>query len=360
MIEYGKLSEPQKPWGGGLSRRIFGHIISLENLFLAWEEFKKGKQNKRDVILFSLNLENNIFALRKKLILGRWMSDGYTVFSIQDPKPRKIHKATVQDRILYHAVYRVLYSLFDSTFIHDSYSSRKGKGTHAGIERLNIWVRKLSRNYTHPIYALKCDIRKFFDSIDHEILLARIKQGTDCPQTIELLARIIDSFHKTHGKGLPLGNVTSQVFANVYMNPFDWYVKMTLRIKYYIRYCDDFVILSRDRGELVELIPKIRKFLTDNLRLELHPNKILIRNLHQGIDFLGAVLLPYRIVQRTRTKKRIIKKTQKLLCQLQEEKITKSQFNQTVNSFLGHLSHTKSFKVRCFLHKLKFSAKNLP
>ena len=185
------------PWGGGFSRRIFSHIISVENLFGAWREFKKNKSKKPHVIVFALNLDNNIFNLRDELVNGHWICSGYKKFSIKDPKPRTIHKATVRDRLLYQAVYRILYPLFDHDFIFDSYSSRRGKGTHAGIKRLNIFLRKLSRNYIKPVYALKCDIQKFFDSIDHEILLNLIREKIDCPKTILLLETIIDSFHKT-------------------------------------------------------------------------------------------------------------------------------------------------------------------
>ena len=346
--------------GGGFDGSIFEHIVSVENLFSAWREFKKGKTKKPDVIEFALNLEDNIFALRYELILGKWICGGYVKFSIKDPKPRIIHKATVRDRVLYQAIYRVLYPIFDKTFIFDVYSSRKEKGTHAGIKRLNMFLRKLSGNYNKPVYALKCDIKKFFDSVDHEVLLDLLKQKIDCPETLSLLEKIIDSFHKTPGKGLPLGNVTSQIFANIYMNSFDWYVKMVLGAKYYIRYCDDFVLVSDNKETLCNNTLHIASFLNKNLKLTLHPNKIEIRKLHQGIDFLGAVLLPYRIVTRTKTKRRIIKKSNKLLLEFQEGKITKDRFSQSISSYLGHFNHTKSKSVKDSLHLTRVKMLNLP
>src|SRR3989344_5315223 len=345
--------------GGGFNGRTFDHITSVDNLFSAWKEFKKNKSKKMDVMEFSLNLENNIFALQKELTSKSWICDGYKSFYINDPKPRAIHKATVRDRVLYQAVYRVPYPIFDKTFIFDSYSSRTGKGTHAGIKRLNIFLRKLSQNYKKPIYALKCDIRRFFDSIDHKLLLTLLGQKINCSETMELVAKIIDSFHKSPGKGLPLGNVTSQIFANIYMNSFDWYVKKDLGMKYYIRYCDDLIILSPDKDMLLDNIRYIVCYLGEKLKLSLHPNKILIRKFHQGIDFLGAVLLPHRVVIRTNTKKRIIKKSTKLLKELQTGKLTKSRFNQSISSYLGHLSHTKSRKVRHFLYSIKARVQNL-
>ncbi|MBI2086810.1 MAG: hypothetical protein HYT69_01410 [Candidatus Zambryskibacteria bacterium] len=348
------------PSGGGPDRSIFNHIVSAENLFAAWRVFKKGKTRKPDVIEFAHNLENNIFALRDELLAHNWKCGGYKKFSIKDPKPRTIHKATVRDRILYQAVYQILYPIFDKTFIFDSYSSRKDKGTHAGIKRLNIFLRKLNINYTKPVYALKCDIKKYFDSIDHEILISLIKNKVECLKTLALIEKIINSFHKTSGKGLPLGNVTSQVFANIYMNGFDWYVKNELGIKHYIRYNDDFIILSSNKNELIKLIRYIVYFLLNNLKLELHPDKIIIRKLHQGVDFLGAVLLPHRMAPRTKTKRRIIKKSLKMLKELEAGKITKEKFGQSTVSYLGHLSHTKSRVVQHLLHSIRAKMWNLP
>src|SRR3989338_7315779 len=339
--------------GGGFDGSIFEHIVSVENLFSAWREFKKGKTKKPDVIEFALNLEDNIFALRYELILGKWICGGYVKFSIKDPKPRIIHKATVRDRVLYQAVYRVLYPIFDKTFIHDVYSSRKEKGTHAGIKRLNVFLRKLSSNYNKPVYALRCDIKKFFDSIDHEVLINLLKHKIDCTETLSLLEKIIDSFHKTPGKGLPLGNVTSQIFANIYMNSFDWYVKRELNAKYYIRYCDDFVLASCDKDVLLNNIRHMDHFLSENLKLTLHSNKIEIRKLRQGIDFLGVVLLPYRIVTRTKTKTRIVKKSARLLLEFQAGNITKDKLSQSISSYLGHMGHTKSRKTKYFLHMVR-------
>jgi RNA-directed DNA polymerase len=331
---------------GVVTSSIFHEIVSTENLFRAWRKFSKGKKKKHEVMSFSLNLENNIFELEEKMVAHEWACGGYTSFSIQDPKPRKIHKATVCDRVLYQAVYQVLYPLFDKTFIYDSYASRNGKGTHAGIARLVSMACKVSQNYKSPCFGLKCDIKKFFDSIDHEILLELLKKKIDCPDTLKLLEKIIDSFHKTPGKGLPLGNVTSQLFANVYMNGFDWFAKIDLGAKYYIRYCDDFVILDSSKEALAEIIPLLQKFLGEKLKLEMHPNKISIRSLRQGIDFLGAVVLPYHTVPRTKTKQRIIRKSKKLLTKAEKGLISHEKLKQSQASYLGHLSHTQSRKIR--------------
>lgn len=308
---------------------------------MAWREFSKGKKDKRDVLNFSLNLEDNIFELQDQLLKNEWRAEEYVSFMINDPKLRKIHKASVRDRVLYHAVYRIIYSIFDETFIFDSYSSRVGKGTHAGVERLGTFARKLSQNYKKTIYALKCDVRKFFDSIDHEILKELLREQINDVDTNNLLEKIISSFHKEKGKGLPLGNVTSQVFANVYMNQLDWFIKKELKMKYYLRYCDDFVILSENKEELFVLLSKIQKFLKEKLLLELHPNKIEIRKFKQGIDFLGYVILSHYSVLRTKTKNRMFRKLKIL-----NKKDDSTRFKRSEASYFGLLTHCRSNKIR--------------
>lgn len=275
------------------------------------------------------------------MLNGTWASEGYRRLTISDPKPRIIHKATVKDRVLYQAIYQILYPIFEEIFIFDSYSSRVGKGTHAGIRRLRVFLRKLSQNYTKSVYILKCDIRKFFDSIDHTLLKSFLKRDIDCGKTLNLLFLVIDSFHKVVGKGLPLGNVTSQVLANVYLHYFDSYIKKELGIRYYLRYNDDFVILAENQFELYQILLQVKNFLAYELKLELHPHKISIRKYHLGVDFLGTVILPHYSVLRTKTKRRFLKKLMRPLT------------NSQIESYLGHLSHTKSRRVRELLYKAR-------
>jgi len=319
--------------GGGLHGIDFRDVISIENLFEAWREFARGKRSKKDVITFELKLEDNIFRLHEDLKLNIWKPDSYTVFYVQDPKLRVIHKATVRDRVLYQAVYRSLYQTFDPGFIHDVYSSRDRKGTHAGVDRFEDFARKVTGNHTRSAFALKCDIRKFFDSIDHGILFDLICRKISDESLVRLIFQIIDSFHHTPGKGLPLGNVTSQLFANIYMNEFDQFVKHRLKVKYYIRYCDDFVILNTDRALLKGDVGRIKSFLSEKLKLDLHPRKVEIRKLIQGIDFLGYVSLPHYRVLRTRTRRRMLKK------------LRGNKDPQVLASYLGMLSHCSGRKI---------------
>jgi len=175
---------------------LFSQIISIENLFCSWNEFKKGKRKKEDVQEFELHLEDNLFNLYEELKSKTYKHSYYTSFFINDPKRRHIHKATVKDRIVHHAIYRVLYPIFDKTFIYDSYSCRNEKGTHQAVLRLESFVRCVSRNYSQSCYYLKCDIKKFFNSIDYNILLELIKKKVNDKETILLIQNILESFNK--------------------------------------------------------------------------------------------------------------------------------------------------------------------
>ncbi|KKQ06910.1 MAG: Retron-type reverse transcriptase, partial [Candidatus Moranbacteria bacterium GW2011_GWF1_36_4] len=167
----------------------------MENLLEAWKEFEKGKKNRKDVQEFSMNLMDNIFSLHQDLLNHTYKHGGYQAFKINDPKPRDIHKAKVRDRLLHHAIYRKLYPFFDKTFISDSYSCRINKGTHKAIEKFRKYFNKVSQNNTKTCYVLKCDIKKFFASIDHEILISILKEHIPDENILWLLVEIIESFH---------------------------------------------------------------------------------------------------------------------------------------------------------------------
>ncbi|MFA6424512.1 MAG: reverse transcriptase/maturase family protein [Candidatus Magasanikbacteria bacterium] len=311
-------------------------IISLENLCLAWQEFIVGKKKKLDVIKFSRNLMDNIVELHDSLVNRTYSHGSYKSFYITDPKRRHIHKASVRDRLLRHAVYRILYPFFDRTYIADSYSCRLNKGTHTALAKFSLLIRKVSQNSTCTCWVLKCDIKKFFASIDHEILLSILRGYIPDKDIIGLLQNIIGSFN-TDGKnkvGLPLGNLTSQLLGNVYMNHFDQWVKHRLKAKYYIRYADDFVFLSPDKIYLESIISNIRSFLQTNLKLSLHPDKLFLKTIASGVDFLGWVHFPNHRVVRTKTKQRMVKK------------IRSSVSEQSYSSYLGLVSHGNTVKLQ--------------
>ena len=314
---------------------------------MAWQKFQLGKRNKPDVLQFGYNLEDNIFRLRQELKTETYQHSNYTSFYIEDPKLRHIHKACVKDRVLHHAVFRILYPIFDKTFIFDSYSCRIKKGTHRAVNRLQKFARKVSKNNTENCFILKCDIRKFFASIDHIILLETLQQYIPDRNILWLLRNVIESFSSTRpGIGLPLGNLTSQLLVNIYMNEFDQFVKHKLKIKHYIRYCDDFVVFGESREFLEKLIPQISRFLKEELKLFLHSNKISIRKHHQGVDFLGYISFPHHRLLRTKTKRRMFKKIEQRVKELKRGEISDKSFNQSIQSYLGILKHCDSHKLR--------------
>lgn len=319
--------------------KLINDITSIENLFLSWKNFRKGKRHKPDVQQFERYLEDNLFQLRQEFKTGSYRHGNYISFNITDPKSRLIHKAKVRDRVVHHGVYRQLYPIFDKGFIFDSYSCRNNKGTHRAIKRLRKFTIKVSKNNIRVCWALKLDVKKFFNSVDQQILLKLISKKIKDRKALSLIDEIIGSFsvdkksqreRERELRGLPIGNLTSQLFANIYLNPLDQFVKHELKEKYYLRYCDDFVILSKDRKHLIKRIFKIEKFLSKKLKLNLHPDKIILTKLKQGIDFLGYVVLPHSIVLRTKTKKRML-----------------NMINESnKDSYLGLLKHCDSYKLK--------------
>lgn len=255
---------------------------------------------------FELYLEDNLFRLREELLSGCYHHGAYRSFTVFDPKKRSIHKAAVRDRVVHQAIVNIIEPLFERRFIHDSYSCRVGKGTHAAVRRLRQFLLRASRNDTRTVYVLKCDIRKFVASVDHRILGSLLRKCVIDERDIGLIEEIIGSFATTPGKGLPLGNLTSQLFANVYLHELDWFVKYGIRTKHYLRYCDDFIIVDDSCRNLEKLVGLVSDFLHHRLELELHPNKILIRSWLQGIDFLGYVTLPHCTVLCIKTARRIV------------------------------------------------------
>lgn len=306
----------------------YDEIIALENLFAAWQEFAVGKRSKKDVRAFNMKLVDNIVQLHEDLANFTYAHGSYRAFNISDPKPRNIHKALVRDRVLHHAIYRKLYPFFDKVFIADSFSCRLNKGVHAATKRFQLFVSQVGKNNTKTVWVLKCDIRKFFASIDHGILLSILAEQIPDQQVMRLLEVVIKSFDlNAGGKGLPLGNLTSQIFCNIYMNRLDQFIKHNLKAKYYIRYADDFVLVSDNKEWLLEQLPLMVKFLNERLNLFMHPNKVFVKTLASGVDFLGWVHFPTHRVIRKSTRRRMF------------QRVKKNPTDPTIQSYLGLLSH---------------------
>lgn len=211
---------------------------------------------------------------------------------------------------------------------------------HRALSRFEVLANKASKNNSSTCWILKCDIRKFFASVDHGIMIDILRSRIIDPRLLDLLKCIIRSFETQPGKGVPLGNVTSQLFANVYMNEFDQFVKHELRMKYYARYADDFVFMSRDRSELLNRLPEIAAFLSGPLALSLHPDKVFIKTFASGVDFLGWVHFPRHRVPRTKTKIRM------------NARVCQTPSRQSVQSYLGFLSHGSAYELSRKLENL--------
>lgn len=315
----------------------------MENLLISWREFLRGKKKRKDVARFSLNFLDNILSLHKELAEKTYRHGGYQAFKINDPKPRDIHKASVRDRLVHHAIYRIMYPYFDQKFIFDSYSCRNEKGTHKAINRLRKFAYITSKNNTKTCWILKCDIRKFFANIDHGILKNILAKYIEDVDALWLLTQIIDSFNTKSkiGVGLPLGNLTSQLLVNIYLNEFDQFVKRNLKAKCYARYCDDFVIIRENKNYLENIMSKISKFLEIELGLSLHPDKVFIKTLASGVDFSGWVNFSRHRILRASTKKRMMKK------------LGKNQKSESFASYLGLLSHGNTHKLSGKIIKYK-------
>ena len=314
----------------------YSNIISIENLLAAWKEFAKGKRDRKDVQEFERNLMSQIISLHRELAAKTYHHSAYESFSISDPKPRSIHKAKVRDRVLHRAFYLILCPFFDRTFISDSFSCRLDKGTHKARERFVQFSRRVSKNHTRTVWILKCDIKKFFASIDHAILISILERHIFDRDITDLLGKIISSFNSgVIGTGLPLGNLTSQLFANIYLNELDQFIKHQLKLKYYVRYADDFVILHHDRNHLLQILPAINSFLLEKLKLTLHPDKVFIKTLASGVDFLGWIHFPDHRVLRGATRRRMFRNL-----------AAKKDNEEAVASYLGMLKHGNAHTLR--------------
>lgn len=329
---------------------MFNSIISLENLFTSWREFRIGKKDKEDVMIFERHLEDNIWKLHESLRTKTYSHSPYTSFFVHDPKVRHIHKASVRDRVLHHAIMKILNPIFEPTFIGDSYSCRINKGSHRGVQRFISYARRVSKNFTQPCWVLKCDVKKFFASVDHGVLLEILFRCVHDGDTQWLLREVVSSFRSElsldprNPKGVPIGNLTSQLFANVYLNELDQFMKHGLKEHYYVRYADDFVILHTQRDHCFTLIKPIGKFLSDRLKLDLHPRKIVIRKFSQGVDFLGYICFPNVIIPRLKTEQRIFKKLKEKAKLVKDGLLPFDYFHQSVQSYLGVLSHGNTFR----------------
>ncbi len=282
-------------------KQLYIKLYFYENLFSAFKKAKKRKSKKKYVLDFEKNLEENLKQLSLELKIQTYSPKPLTTFTIRDPKTRKISASAFRDRIIHHALINIIQPIFEKTFIYDSYANQKNKGNSRALKRFDYFKRKIFKTG----FIFKADIKHYFQEINQNILLNIIKKKIKDKKLINLI-KIILKNHKTKikNKGMPLGNLTSQFFANVYLNELDYFVKHILRAKFYIRYVDDFVIFHKNKITLSYYKNKISEFLKIHLNLELHPEKSKIFPIKKGAKFLGfRIFYYYKLLSKTNLRK---------------------------------------------------------
>jgi retron-type reverse transcriptase len=332
---------------------MFDKIIEFENLYNAYLKARKGNRYKKEVMLFFCNLEENLINIQNHLMWKSWQPKPFKEFYVYDPKKRLISAPTFEDRVVHHALCNVIEPLFEKRFIYDSYACRKGKGTHAAVDRAQMFLRRAFVAFGRkPLYVLKCDISKYFPNIDHKILINIISK-TIKDENVLWLCNTIISANNNCGKGLPVGALTSQLFANVYLDIFDHFIKDKVGVKYYLRYMDDFLIIHRDKKFLHSLKSQIEHFLDAQLSLKLNPKTSIFPAKHY-IDFCGYRIKYSHLKPRKRNvlkAKRRLKKYSELYSQ---NKASLSKIKSSISSFLGYLKKCNNIYAS-FLTTINFS-----
>lgn len=357
--------------------------LTIEEVFEAYYECRKSKRYSYGALSFESNYEENLVELYTELKNQTWNPGKSTCFIVSQPVKREIFAAPFKDRIVHHILIRRLNPYFEKYFINDSYACRQGKGTHAAINRAAHFVRSVSKNNLQPAYVLKLDIKGFFMSINQNLLYERLEsfinkttvQHTELDRDFLLFLcnKIVFNdvcsdcmirsplkewdelpedkslFTSKENCGLPIGNLTSQVFANFYLSEFDHFIKHTLKIKHYVRYVDDFVIIHQDKNYLRSIIPVIRRFLKNKLLVSLHPKKIFLQKVSKGFSYLGCFIKPEFITCNKRVKNNFVEKL-KMYWMLAENskpsKQLKEEIRASLNSYLGIMLHYKTWKFK--------------
>ncbi|MCP4542441.1 MAG: RNA-dependent DNA polymerase [Chloroflexi bacterium] len=346
-------------------KNLYILVTNFENLYQAFKKAARGKRSRPDVAAFEYDLEANLLALQEELESQTYTPGSYYNFHIQDPKPRLISAAPFRDRVVHHALVRNIEPIFERRFIHDSYACRKGKGTHKALDRCQHFARKYR-------YVLKCDLVHFFPTIDHAILRAQLARVIADPCTMWLVDQIIDSGTDVHAssssphyfpqddpstgsgqglfaamrpRGLPIGNLTSQFWANVYLNPLDQFIKRELKCGGYVRYVDDFLLFADDKPSLHRWKRDVIRFAA-TLRARLHERESVVFPVHTGIPFLGWRVYP----EHRRLKRRNGVAFQRRFARLVQEyaggQISWEQMNASVQSWIAHASHGDTWGLR--------------
>ena len=286
-----------------MNQNLFSALCDFRNIQRAYQDAKKSKRFKRDILEFGFSVEDNLSNLRENFLTGTYRHGGYRSFIVVDSKKRNIEVAPFRDRVVHHAVVNVIEPIFEKSFIYDSYACRKGKGTHAAVSRTKKFMAGVSENFAKRAYFLQFDVKKYFESIDHGILLRLIRKKIKDAAIFGVIEEIVRS--KLGDKGIPIGNLTSQLFANIYLNELDHFIKEKLGVRYYLRYMDDFLIFHEDPKKLVVFKREIDGFVSSELLLKLGKKRSGIE-LADRVDFLGYVLFPHYVKLRKSTVSRAV------------------------------------------------------
>ena len=334
----------------------YSHLCSYENLEKAFKKARKRKTLKPYVQEFEKELEINLMKLKAELSLHIYKPKPLETFILRDPKTRKISRSAFRDRIVHHALCNVIEPILEKPFIYDSFSNRVGKGAFKAIKRFEHFSRKVTKNNSRIAFVLKADIKQYFEDVDHTILLSILKKKIPDPRIIWLIKTILSNYvSKKQNKGIPLGNLTSQFFANVYLNELDQFVKHKLRAKYYIRYVDDFVILDKSYETLEKYKKEINIFLDQKLALKLHPDKSRIIPIRKGVEFLGMRIFPYHKLLKKKNLRKFQKKLQLTCKQFDQEKIDYDKVYDLLEGWCAYAKNANTYKLRKKL--LEFSEK---
>lgn len=319
---------------------LYEAICDFDNIHLAYLKARRNKRYRVDVLQFSCNLEHNLNNIQSELLSRQYKTGTYRMFYVYEPKKRMILSLPFKDRVVQHAICNVIEPIFDKRFIYDSYACRADKGIHKGSSRLTQFLRR-ARNKWDRVYCLKCDIKQYFPSINHNILSDILGRTITCRDTLTLLDGIIRSHNALEGESIPIGNLTSQLFANVYLNELDYYMKQHLKIKLYIRYVDDFIVLDDDKKALRDLKDNVEAFLKRKLRLALN-RKSGIAPVDRGVDFLGyRTWADYKLIR-----KRSIRNIRRGITKLTKDGKTPAEIQRAMSSWLGYCTHADMWGLR--------------
>lgn len=338
---------------------LYEQIYDFENIHQAYLEARKNKRYRDEVLRFTANLEENLIQIQNELIWKTYKSGRYREFYIHEPKKRLIMALPFKDRVVQWAIYRILNPLLEQRYISDSYACMNGFGAQRAVRHLQYWLRKECRSH-EKVYVLKLDISKYFYRVDHNVLVQILHRIIGDKDLLQLLETVIRCEHtnfgvqlgdhqyeheRMTGLGMPIGNLTSQMFANLYLNELDHFVKEDLQVRRYMRYMDDSLILHHDKAYLWQLKQEIEAFLTDYLHLVLN-NKTTVRGINQGIDWLGYRVWSTHIKLRKKSAMKMRKRIKYLTRAYRHGDVDAAAVNNSVQSYLGLLQHCNSFRLQ--------------